>query len=773
MAVAWLFAFTCVALWGAPGWLPAAILLLATPVPALRWGRRAAVLMLVAALVALTGGLRYEAWAERQPPSLTRYVGTDVAIEGTITSEPDPGRVTVRYRLDANALLTPDGTVPVDGAVLITVGEYVEYRPGDRLRVTGEVEDPPVLDDFDYRGYLARQGIVGTMLFPDVEILGEGGAWSYNRQITHVRLALEDALQRSLPEPEASLGAGIAFGRDHSLPDGLYDDFRTSGLAHIIAVSGSNVALVTALVFLVSVRFMRRHYAIAPAAVTLGAYVAVAGASASVLRAGLMAVIFLGGLWLGRQQSALAALGGAAILMTFVQPATAHDVGFQLSFAATAGLIVFAPWLRFAMDHALERARIRGYVPDIAVQTAALSLAATFATLPITWTTFGRVSVVGVVTNIIVEPLFMVAFWLSIAAAVAGAAWAPAGWVVGLAAYYPLAFIAWLASASASLPGAAVNVPTGSGEEALAVYVALGAAAWPAYRYLVPHEPRPDPSPRMRTVRRTVLAGGAGALAVVVLPVSLLPLRGQGELRVDVLDVGQGDAILLTTPHGRQVLVDGGPSGIELARQLGAVLPHWDRTLDLVVLTHPQQDHLAGFVEVFRRYDVYGVVETGMTNTSATFALFEGEAAPRQSKLRGDSWELDGVRFEVLWPTTSEQPKQLNNASLVLRVTYDGVVLLLTGDIEAAAQQELLATTDVRAHILKVPHHGSKTSDASFFAAVDPAVALISVGADNRFGHPHEETIAALAGIRVYRTDLAGRVTLHVSDGQVRVRGAR
>ena len=768
-ALAWLLAIAVVALWDAPGWLFGAAIALAAPVAALWWGRRGLVLALAIAGVVVVGGVRYEQWAEAPPPSLTEWIGSKATIVGTISSEPDPGRTTVRYRLDAEHLETPDSVVEVNGAVLITVGEYVTFRPGDRLRVSGEIEEPPVFDDFDYRGYLARQGIVGTMLFPSVEVLGEGTRWNYERLAVDARLALEDALQRALPEPEASLAAGIAFGRDQALPDELYDDFRTSGLAHIVAVSGSNVSYVTAVVFLVCVRFMRRQYAVVPAAVTLAAYVVVAGAEASVVRAGLMALIVLAGMWLGRPQSSLAALAAAAIGMTFVQPSAVHDAGFQLSFSATAGLITLGPWIQYGLDRVLERMRVRAYVPLLVLQAASLTLAATVATTPITWTTFGRVSLVGMITNLVIEPLFMVAFYLAVATALAGLAWEPLGWALGIAAYYPLAFICWLASAAASLPGAAVDLPRASGERALLLYLALALASWPAYRYLVPQDPRPDPPPQVRTFYRVVMAGGAGALAVVILPVSLLPLRPADELRVDVLDVGQGDAILLTTPHGRQVLVGGGPSGIELARELSGVLPHWDRTLDLVVLTHPDQDHLGGLIEALRRYNTGAVGDAGVLHTSATFGLFEGEAGVRAQYLRGDSWEIDGVRFEVLWPETNDPVRQVNNRSLVLRVTYEGVVLLLTGDVEASPQRALLASEDLRADVLQVPHHGSKTSEPAFFEAVAPAVAFISVGADNRYGHPHEETLTALEGVPLYRTDLDGRITLRIRDGRVTV----
>jgi competence protein ComEC len=459
--------------------------------------------------------------------------------------------------------------------------------------------------------------------------------------------------------------------------------------------------------------------------------------------------------------------------MTAVQPAAALDIGFQLSLAATAGLIVFGPWVRYGLERGIARARLDSVVPGVATQVAALSLSATIATLPVIWVNFGQVSLTGPLANIVIEPVFVVAFALSAVTAVAGIAWEPAGWALGLAAYYPLAFTTWFARTLAEAPFVAVSVPRFGGEAALAGYAALAAAGWPAYRRLAPSRPAPNRAGRSFRLRRFSLAIGGGAIALAVVPVSLLPARGPGALEVTALDIGQGDAILVTTPHGHQLLVDGGPSGIDLARELGAVLPHWDRSLDAVLVTHPQEDHIGGVPAVLRRFDVGTEYDTGVENAIEVYPVYRERAGERRVVREGDSWTMDGVRFEVIWPPEGFNDPGLNDTSIVLRVTYGSTRVLLTGDFEAPAQHMLMASEDVAADVLKVPHHGSKTSAPDFLAAVHASVALISVGAGNSYGHPHLQTLDALAGSTILRTDLQGRITVRSDGRSLRVRTRR
>lgn len=747
-----------VGVWDAPWWMGGAWALAVAPLLG-RWREAGWATAGACVVAALVGGWLFADWHGRDLPRLAGRVGEEVTIEGKIASEPDPGRAVASYRVNVD---TVDGR-PTDGAVVVSLNQYAEHLPGERVRVTGELEAAPVFEGFDYRAYLAREGIVGTMLFPEVEVLEEAPS-SFARISAEVRLELERSLQRALPEPEASLAAGIAFGRDANLPDDLAQDFRDTGLAHLTAVSGSNVVIVTGLVFYLVTPMAGKRRAIPVAAAALGLYVVATGLDWSVLRAGVMAGVFLAGVALGRPQASLAALGFAAVVLTAIEPSAAADVGFQLSFAATAGIIVFVPWLRWAADRGLDRVGLAGVVPSALVQVAAMTVAATLATLPIQWVVFERVSLVGVVANVIVEPVFAVAMVLSLAAAVAGLVWEPAGWLIALAAYYPLAFTGWVAETLARVPGAAVGVPSASVERAAVAYGLALVPGWFAYRRLPPSTPDRRREPRARAVRRLALAGAAGGTALALVPVTVMPTSGPGNPEVAFLDVGQGDAILVTTPGGRQVLVDGGPSGIEVARELGAMMPHWDRSLDAVVLTHPQEDHVGGLGAVLERFDVERVYTAGFVNETMSFEVFGQRAGYADVLSAGRRFEVDGVRFEVLWPPSGYANNELNDTSLVLLVSYGDVSVLLTGDIEAAPQRALLAG-GVTADVLKVPHHGSKTSDPEFLQAVGATVAVISAGERNPFGHPHEETLAALDGMRVYRTDVDGRVVVR-SDGE-------
>jgi competence protein ComEC len=257
-----------------------------------------------------------------------------------------------------------------------------------------------------------------------------------------------------------------------------------------------------------------------------------------------------------------------------------------------------------------------------------------------------------------------------------------------------------------------------------------------------------------------------------------LALRGlpDGKLHVYFLDVGQGDAILIQAPDGRQILVDGGPSPTALLNELGAVLPFWDRSLDLVVLTHPDGDHLTGLIPLLDRYAVARVLDTHLSETASLAAAWRDGLAhhriPRTVAERGMRIPLGQAQLTVLHPgprpfrgTASDD----NNNAIVLRLAYGQTSLLLTGDAEAEAEAELLkAGLPLRADLLKIGHHGSKgATSAAFVAGVAPRWAVIPVGAENTFGHPHPDVLQRLAAARIeiLRTDQNGRIEA-ISDGR-------
>lgn len=771
VGLGWLCGLVGVATFAGPWWIGAGWLAAAFPVLVLRAGLDWRVGASATIAAALSGLLMANAMTIQQP-AVADFIGQDVEVVGRVVSEPDPGRVSTGYDIEIESLTVGSVVIENAGVVRATLHQYAEHLPGDRLTLTGELLEAPVFGGFDYRSYLQQQGVWATMLYPRTEVLDEGG-WTPSRALTQLRLELDRSLQRVLPEPEASLGAGIAFGRDGNLSMERKEAYNASGLRHLTAVSGSNIVLVTSLTMALAVPLVGRRYAWAPAALTLAAYLLVAGASPSVIRAGVMAGILLLGGIIGRPQSGLPALAGAFIVMTAIDARDALQPGFQLSMAATAGIITIAPWL----SHFLERASARlprATLPQWTCEVAAISFTASVVTAPIMWFHFGELSLVGPFANVLVQPVMLVAFWLTIATAAAGTFSESMSWWFSLGAYYPLAYVDSVASMTAAAPFATLGLGEASPSEAAAAILPIALAAGVAYRWL---PPVPVPSARLerqrRVANRWVASATVGAFVFAAVPVSLLPMRDTADLRIDFLDVGQGDAILLTLPGGQQLLVDGGPSGIELARQLSAAMPHWDRTIDYVLVSHPQEDHIGGLPELFDRYGVTTLYGSGHENNTRTFAALVARGDAATVLTAGERLRFGDVVIDVLWPPAGANGDDLNNVSVVLRVTYGDVVVLLPGDIEREAQRELLATGGAPATVLKVPHHGSKTSDPAFFAAVNPSLAVIQAGADNRFGHPHAETLDALTGTRLYRTDLQGRVTVTTDGRSLKVRTER
>lgn len=254
-------------------------------------------------------------------------------------------------------------------------------------------------------------------------------------------------------------------------------------------------------------------------------------------------------------------------------------------------------------------------------------------------------------------------------------------------------------------------------------------------------------------------------------PGTLVPF---GELRVWFFDVGQGDSIFIETPDHYQILVDGGPSQ-EILSKLGQVMPPWDRSIDAIVLTHPHKDHVSGLVSVLERYDVAAVYDGGALSHTGEMDAFEAdtvaENATTKHLVEGDHFAYGDVTLDVLAPThpiDGTYPKDPNEASVVMLLSYHDTTLLLMGDAPADVEHDILPNVgDI--DVLKVGHHGSRTSSSTeFFDVVTPEFAIISDGIDNSYGHPHPATLQRLEDrrVRVERTDLDGDILLTSTGGE-------
>jgi competence protein ComEC len=735
---------------------------------------------LAAACVAvlLLGAMRFEQSAPPgQPHGIALYNGgQSLRLHGLVAEAPEENQTTQRVVVRVYQVDSGRGWTAATGKVMATLRPFPRLEYGDEVEVEGRLETPPVFEDFDYRRYLALRGVASTMAFPAVRRLASGRGSAFKSVLVDARDRFGDALSAALPEPEAALARGMLLGQRASIPPEVNDDFNRAGISHLIAISGSNVSIVAQFAVTSLAWLLGRRLSIVGAFVLIALFTLVVGATPSVVRAAIMGVVMLGAVLAGRSGSALTAVALAAALLTAVSPLAVLDVGFQLSFAATVGLIILARPLQEIIAPLLSRITPDG-VAAVLSESVSVTAAASLAVFPITAANFHRVSLVAVPANIVAVPLFTATILLSGVTAAAGLMSGAAGDVAGRFALVPLWALIQIAGAFASLPHATVSIDAGGVAIAVAFYGSFGVVTFvlSRRRRLGLELPRLSPGWALPATVLVLVAGARLWFSVLS--------ADAGTLTVAVLDVGQGDAILITTPAGQRILVDGGPSGSRLLADLSRELPAGAKRIDLVVMTHPQEDHVAGLVDLLSRYDVKKAVVSGTSSDTGAYRAWLTEVAARRVPVEvvrfGEAAELGGgARLEVLSPALpylAHTEDDLNNNAVVLRLTYGAVSFLLTADLGPEGEARLLSERgDLRATVLKVGHHGSASSSTEdFLTAVRPTLAVISVGADNTYGHPAPSTLLRLAGIPVYRTDTNGTVRFQTDGRRLSARTAR
>jgi competence protein ComEC len=669
---------------------------------------------------------------------------------------------------------------PAAGRVLVWLPRGMAVGAGDRLRFESALEAPQDFDGFAYRAYLARQGVAAIASTRQLTVV-EHQLGVLPRALRAARDWLLAGLNQLVPEPEAALADGILLGVRSGIDPAINDAFARAGLTHVVAISGWNIAIVAALVAAAARPLNRlpsgRWLAALAAAGTVTGYVLVTGASPSVVRAALMAGALLLARLGGSRSHAISALMLAALLMVLAAPAVVWDVGFQLSALATAGLI----WFGAAFEARLAR------WPALIREPVALTMAAQVTTLPVVLLNFERLSLIAPLANVVVVPLVPLVMLAAALAALVGAT-QDALPLVGDLLAWAAGGTAWLYLRLMVLAGqAAAAVPMASLDLAAPAWLA---AVWYPGLFLARRRIGAEPAGKPAS-DAALVAGGFVTRIARPLPLAVATLatvavltfltRPDGRLHLVVLDIGQGDAILIAAPSGETVLIDGGPDPDLTMRRLGERLPFWQRRLDVLVLTHPHEDHVAGLVPALERFEVGTVLEPGREYENPTYPRFLG-LAHREPGVTfrvaraGDVIPLGkAARLVVIYPTARDAEAPLldgdiNNGSVVMLLESNGFRALLTGDAEAPVESQLLERGLLGpVDVLKVGHHGSESGTTSqMLAVLRPRIAIISCGTDNEYGHPHAvtlENLAAVPGITIHRTDLEGTVEV-VADGR-------
>ncbi len=740
-------------------------------------------------------------------------------VEGVVLSDVEALGSFARFRLGVERIRPYGGAwMPAEGTLLVTaratavIAERREapyFRYGDRLRVEGTIGEPPELEEFDYAAYLARQGIAEVLDARSVEIVGTGEGSPFYRSLYGARRQLAASIAVVVPEPQAALGQATLLGLRRNIPTELTEAFRRTGTAHLLAISGLHVGILLGISLAASAALLgRRHHLhlIAPL-LAIWLYGLLSGMSPSATRACIMGSVFLASLAFGRQRGSLAPIGVAAALMVAISPSVLYSISFQLSFAAIAGIAAysdtFGDGLRSSIDRLVGRWSIlRTPIVGIA-DMLGVSFAATIATLPLIAFHFELVSTLGIPASVLTLPVLPFLIVGSAGAALVGLVSTTLATPLGWLAWSAGAYLTGLVTLLAGLPGASVEIGDLAAPAVAAYYSVLllaygatvmflgavrevlrGVVFWRGHRnssqanWRSPQAARTSRSKNIKNIAMWLLVPAAFFASLAWSQA----LTNEDRLHVVFFDVGQGDAIFIETPGGRQMVVDGGADPLLMTRLLGERMRFTDRHLDIVAATHPNSDHIGGLVQVLERYDVGAVLERRIEYESGTYQAWERAVKEEETggamvieARAGQVIALDrDVLVEVLGPPSEllrGTESDADNASLVLRLVYGEVSMLLTGDIFAEGERALVARgAEVDSDVLKVPHHGSDSSSTSVFLnAVSPAAGVISVGEGNRYGHPHAEVLERLREIvddgMLFLTAERGSVEF-ISDGE-------
>lgn len=722
--------------------------------------------------------------------------GRRCTLTGMVADEPLWREDSVVFPLRLQAIEDREGEMPASGKLRVTLyyeGQAPEISYGREISVTGVITIPAGQRNpggFDYRSFLETRGMSAAFHGNSTSLV----TGDFSPSLSPLRLfalglkeKMQAVLRAQLPPAAGNLLVAILFGERQALDPGVEEGVRRSGVAHLMAVSGLHVGLLAAMLLLLFKRVGLMGW---PACLLLilllFSYTYLTGLKPSTLRAFIMIAMGAGALCLGRRKDLPTAVAVAALFTLIYNPLLLFHVGMQLSYAATIAILIFTEPLQRAIIQII--ARLPHYFhpsawQDYGAGLIAVTIAAQLGILPLIAYYFKEISIVALPANILILPVMAILLGIGLFTALWGLVMPAVAALFSLAAYPLLAYILLLTGWMGSGEYAAITVFPPRPLEILIYYSVLLLVAWQG------GEIRRYSSILTACLKRWKMQMRPfhllSALLIVALPFTWwgLPRYPEKELEVVFLDVGQGDAIFIRTPGGSNILLDSGgrPAFMDDLERPGrlVVVPYLEyrrvKKLDMVIVSHPHEDHYGGLLAVLERFPagllVTNAEEVETESYIRLLELADAKGIPRMIMQKGDNYLLEpSLELEVLAPPArlfKGTVSDVNNNSLVMRLIYREVSFLFTGDIEDAAANWLLREgMPLKSTVLKVPHHGGYMPAFSpFLEAVGPEAAVIQVGR-NTFGHPHPETVAILEQEtpEVYRNDQHGAVIIH-TDG--------
>ena len=734
--------------------------------------------LLAAGVVAFTlGGLRFSFTPVSSVVAQFNNVG-GLTIEGIVTSEPDIRDDRIQLRVEAATVTRTGQTFAVSGLVLVETPRTATVRYGDRITATGVLLMPGESDTFSYGDYLARGGVFSIMPNAAVEILSSGNGSPLYSALLDLKARAGESINHSLPEPQAGLLNGILLGNQNGIAPEIEDSFSKVGASHVVAISGFNMVILSGVVMaLLKQAHLRERPAAAIGIFIIIVYTIIVGANAAVVRAAIMSAIVVIGSVIKRKTYIPASLAFVAILMSALNPTVLWDISFQLSFFATLGLTLFSDPLSKGFDRRVARVfpkRIATPISNYLTEPLMVTLAVQITTLPLIVLYFGRLSLVLFAVNLLIIPVQAQLLILGVLSTLI--AFVAPG-IAQILYWFDMLLLGWtigVVRLFAGLPFAETEFNADprliTAYFAILIGGALMQATQPAWS---------ERLARLVRARAVTSATVLSGLAIVLLTGAIFVSHPDGKLHIWLPDVGHSNAVLVQTPNGAHILVDGGRFPSRLLTAIGDQLPFNDQEIEVLVITQPDEFDTGALRAVLARYDIGVALINGQPNLSEAYQQLRDALATHEVLTVRAGYTLDvddGVQLEVLNPT--QQPQlgdSLNDHALVLRLSYGDASFLLAGDFSAEGQAALLERGAwPGANVLQLPQHGTiRSLDRNFLTAVAPQVVVLQTDPANRQGDPDPDAMALLGDVPVFRTDQGGAIHMWTDGVDLWVEQAR
>lgn len=651
---------------------------------------------------------------------------------------------------------------------------------------------------FDYARYLYSQNIYGSIYLENENSIEISETNTFHL-ITYMQNSILNSLKKFLPKEHLGIVLGMIIGDTSYISEEVKDEFKQSGITHLLAVSGSNVTYIILITKFLFNKFCGKSFSNFITIFMIILFVFISGASPSVVRAGIMAIILIFSEILARAPNTISTISVTAILILLYNPIIICDVGFILSFGGTIGIVLFNNRLMAYFNDKLFiilKNKIFKYI----LEMFAVTLSAQIVLTPVMWYYFNTISLIAMITNLLVAPFVGYITILGIAVYFTSLIFIPIARILSYATYVLVSFVIFISKICASVPYGNILLPTPSLLFLITYYFILYLIFANLDKVTLNREKNENPNriSQLYNSDRYDLKLIKKMISLLIMIQIIIYVFPKNYIEINMIDVGQGDSMLIKS-NNYNILIDGGGSensdyDVGKSVLVPYLLDNTNGTIDVMMISHFHEDHAEGCISVLENLKVGKIFIGTQPKTTNLYEkllkIAKEKKIPVITLARGDCINLGEISFRILSPKKGvEIADDLNNNSFVIRMDYYNTSLLLTGDIEKETEENLLKECIKKnkqtlmgdkdlinlldVDILKVAHHGSKSSSSfSFLEAVTPKIALISLGIDNKFGHPSEEIIERLKNIncKIYRTDECGEISLKVyKNGKIKI----